>query len=169
MQFREITQVPCDCIVNATNETLLAGDSVDTAIHRAAGPELLEACRLLGGCGVTEAKPTGAFRLAAAYVIHTVGPHYGTKDDAALLAMTYRNVLDLAAEHGIRSIAFPAISTGRFSYPKKSATEIAVRSVRQWKREHPGNHVEVLFADVDLAIYRCFCEALKAPVELSEC
>ena len=169
VQFREITQVPCDCIVNATNETLLAGDSVDTAIHRAAGPELLEACRLLGGCGVTEVKLTGGFRLAASYVIHTVGPHYGVKDDAALLAMTYRNVLDLAAERGIRSIAFPAISTGEFSYPKKVATAIAVNSVRQWKREHPEYPVEVLFADVDLATYRYFCEALKEPVELSEC
>ena len=161
VQFREITQVPCDCIVNATNETLLPNDGVDMAIHRAAGPELLETCRALGGCGVTEAKLTGGFRLAAPYVIHTVGPHYGAKDDAALLAETYRSVLNLAAEHGIRFIAFPAISTGRFSYPKKAATEIAVRSVRQWKREHPNDLIKVMFADVDLTIYRYFCEALK--------
>lgn len=161
VQFREITQVLCDCIVNATNETLLPNDGVDIAIHRAAGSGLLEACRILGSCGVTESKLTGGFRLPAAYVIHTVGPHYGMKDDAALLAKTYRNVLDLAAEHGIHSIAFPAISTGRCSYPKKAATEIAMRSVRQWKREHPEKPMEVLFADVDLTIYRYFCEALK--------
>lgn len=161
IQFREITQVPCDCIVNATNETLLPNDVVDIAIHRAAGPELLEACRTLEGCGITEAKLTGGFRLAAAYVIHTVGPHYGVKDDAALLDRTYRNVLDLASEHGICSIAFPAISTGRFSYPKKAAAEIAVRSVRQWKRKHPNDLIKVIFADVDLTIYRYFCEALK--------
>ena len=161
VQFREITQVPCDCIVNATNETLLPNDVVDIAIHRAAGPELLEVCSTLEGCGVTEAKLTSGFRLMAAYVIHTVGPHYGAKDDAALLGATYRNVLDLAAEHGIHSIAFPAISTGRFSYPKKAATKIAVHSVRQWKREHPEKPMEVLFADVDLTIYRYFCEALN--------
>lgn len=161
VQLREITQVPCDCIVNATNETLLAGDGVDTAIHRAAGPGLREACRALGGCGVTEAKLTGGFRLTAPYVIHTVGPRYGVEDDAALLARTYRNVLELAAAQGIRSIALPAISTGRFSYPKQAATEIAVRSVRQWKQEHPDKPVEVIFADVDLTIYRYFCEALK--------
>ena len=78
-----------------------------------------------------------------------------------MLAETYRSVLNLAAEHGIRFIAFPAISTGRFSYPKKAATEIAVRSVRQWKREHPNDLIKVMFADVDLTIYRYFCEALK--------
>lgn len=161
VQFREITQVPCDGIVNATNETLLPNDGVDIAIHRAAGPGLLEACRALDSCDVTEAKLTGGFRLTATYVIHTVGPHYGVKDDAALLAMTYRNVLDLAVEHGIHSIAFPAISTGRFSYPKKAATEIAVRSVRQWKRKHPNDLIKVIFADVDLPIYRYFCEVLK--------
>lgn len=162
VRFQDITQIPCDCIVNAANETLLGGGGVDAAIHRAAGPGLLEECRTLGGCRVTEAKCTGGYRLPAKYVIHTVGPHYGVKDDATLLAQTYRNVLDLAAEYQIHSIAFPAISAGKFGYPKKEATAIAISSVRQWKQEHPDYPLEVIFADVDITIYRRFCEALKS-------
>ena len=162
VRFQDITQIPCDCIVNAANETLLGGGGVDAAIHRAAGPGLLEECRTLSGCRVTEAKCTGGYRLPAKYVIHTVGPHYGVKDDATLLAQTYRNVLDLAAEYEIHSIAFPAISAGKFGYPKKEATAIAISSVRQWKQEHPDYPLEVIFADVDITIYRRFCEALKS-------
>lgn len=157
VQLRDITQIPCDCIVHAATESV--EDSA--AVYRAAGPQLLEEYRRLGGCGVTEAKLTAGYRLAAKYVIHTVGPHYGVKDDAALLAHTYKNVLDLAAKQHIHSIAFPAISVGRFSYPKKAATEIAVTSVRQWKQEHPDYPLKVIFADVDLTLYRSFCEALK--------
>lgn len=157
VQLRDITQIPCDCIVHAATESV--GDSA--AIYRAAGSQLLEQYHSLGGCGVTEAKLTDGYRLPAKYVIHTVGPHYGVKDDAALLAQTYQNVLDLAAEQGMHSIAFPAISVGRFSYPKKAAAEIAVTSVRQWKQEHPDYPLEVIFADVDLTLYRDFCEALK--------
>ena len=157
VQLRDITQIPCDCIVHAATESV--EDSA--AIYRAAGPQLLEEYRRLGGCGVTEAKLTAGYRLAAKYVIHTVGPHYGVKDDAALLAQTYQNALDLAAKQNIHSIAFPAISVGRFSYPKKTAAEIAVTSVRQWKQEHPDYPLEVIFADVDLTLYRSFCEALK--------
>lgn len=162
VRFQDITQIPCDCIVNAANETLLGGGGVDAAIHRAAGPGLLEECRTLDGCRVTEAKRTGGYRLPAKNVIHTVGPHYGVKGDAALLAQTYRNVLDLAAEYEIHSIAFPAISAGKFGYPKKEATAIAISSVRQWKQEHPDYPLEVIFADVDITIYRRFCEALKS-------
>ncbi len=157
VQLRDITQIPCDCIVHAATESV--EDSA--AVYRAAGPQLLEEYRRLGGCGVTEAKLTAGYRLAASHVIHTVGPHYGVKDDAALLAHTYKNVLDLAAKQHIHSIAFPAISVGRFSYPKKAATEIAVTSVRQWKQEHMDYPLEVIFADVDLTLYRGFCEALK--------
>src|SRR5699024_4861058 len=101
------------------------------------------------------------YRLAAKYVIHTVGPHYGVKDDAALLAQTYQNTLDLASKQNIHSIAFPAISVGRFSYPKKAAAEIAVSSIRQWKQKHSDYPLKVIFADVDLTLYRSFCEALK--------
>lgn len=161
VQLRDITQIPCDCIVNAANETLLGGGGVDAAIHRAAGPQLLEECRRLGGCRVTEAKRTGGYRLPARCIIHTVGPRYPEPGHAQLLAQTYRNVLDLAAEHGVRSIAFPAISAGKFSYPKEAAAAVAVESVRSWKREHPDYKLEIIFADVDLTVYRCFCEALK--------
>lgn len=161
VQFRDITQISCECIVNAANETLLGGGGVDAAIHRAAGPGLLEECRGLGGCRVTEAKMTGGYRLPTNYVIHTVGPHYGVQGASHLLALTYRNVLDLAEKNKIHSIAFPAISAGKFSYPKKQATMIGVSSVRQWKREHPEYPLEVIFADVDLTTYRYFCEAIK--------
>ena len=161
VQFRDITQISCECIVNAANETLLGGGGVDTAIHRAAGPGLLEECRTLGGCRVTEAKITGGYQLPANYVILTVGPHYGVQGDSHLLALTYRTVLDLAKEKNIQSIAFPAISAGKFSYPKKQATMIGVSSVRQWKREHLEYPLKVIFADVDLTTYRYFCEAIK--------
>lgn len=162
IQFGDITQIPCACIVNAANETLLGGGGVDAAIHRAAGPGLLEECRTLGGCRVTEAKITGGYRLPASYVIHTVGPHYGVQGDSDLLARTYRNVLDLALSRNLHSIAFPAISAGKFGYPKKEAAMIGVSSVRQWKREHPEYALEVIFADVDLTVYRCFCEVVRS-------
>ncbi len=161
VQFRDITQISCDCIVNAANETLLGGGGVDAAIHRAAGPDLLEECRMLGGCRITEAKITGGYRLSAKYVIHTVGPHYGVQGDAYLLALTYQNVLDLATAYDIHSIAFPAISAGKFSYPKAEAAKIAVDAVRQWKLVHPDYALEVIFADVDMTVYHAFCNILK--------
>ena len=147
IELCDITTLPCDCIVNAANGTLLGGGGVDGAIHRAAGPQLLEECRGLHGCETGKAKITRGYRLPAGHVIHTVGPVYsGSEKDARLLADCYRNSLELAKEYDIHSIAFPAISTGVYGYPLQPATEIAVRTVRGWLREHPDYDMEVIFS-----------------------
>lgn len=160
--FDDITQSDCECIVNAANETLLGGGGVDGAIHRAAGKELLEACKLLGGCEPGDAKITMGYRLKARYVIHTVGPRYGVENAEALLRQSYLRCMELAREHDIHSIAFPAISAGKFSYPKKEATRVAAETVLSWLRANPDYDIRVAFTCVDHRIYECFRDALRA-------
>ena len=153
----DITRQDVDAIVNAANETLLGGGGVDGAIHRAAGPELLEECRTVGGCPTGEARITKGYRLAARHVIHTVGPVYrdGTRGEPEKLASAYRNSLTLASEHGVRTIAFPAISTGVYGYPKPEAAEIALKVTMEWLDQHdlPEKAVFVLFGAADRAVY----------------
>ena len=153
----DITKLECDCIVNAANRSLLGGGGVDGAIHRAAGPELLAECRTLHGCRTGEAKITKGYRLKAKYIIHTVGPIYsGTAEDAAQLADCYRNSLDLAKEHDVHSIAFPAISTGVYGYPLEDATEIAVKTVAQWLEAHADYAMQVIFCCFDARTERVY-------------
>ena len=140
----DITRYPSEVIVNAANESLLGGGGVDGAIHRAAGPELLEACRRLNGAKTGESKITDAFRITTAEkIVHTVGPiyaHYTPERAAELLAGCYRGSLDLAS--GYRSVAFPSISTGVYGYPIAQAARVAVATIRDWLAKHPGTALE---------------------------
>jgi O-acetyl-ADP-ribose deacetylase len=135
----DITKQEVDAIVNAANETLRGGGGVDGAIHRAAGPELLEECIKIGGCPTGEARITKGYRLPAKYVIQTVGPvwHGGDRGEPEKLAACYRNALRLAAENGVRTIAFPGISTGVYGYPLEAATRLAMATVRDCLTELP--------------------------------
>jgi O-acetyl-ADP-ribose deacetylase (regulator of RNase III) len=135
----DITTLPVDAIVNAANTSLLGGGGVDGAIHRAAGPRLLEACRTIGGCPTGEARITAGFDLPARWVIHTVGPVWrgGSQGEDALLASCYRESLGLAQHAGARTVAFPAISTGAYGFPMARAARIAVAEIAAWLQDHP--------------------------------
>jgi len=153
----DITQQPVDAIVNAANRSLLGGGGVDGAIHRAAGPELLAETRTLGGCPTGEARITRGYRLPAKYVIHTVGPVWrgGGRDEDELLARCYRNSLRLAVENGVRTIAFPAISTGVYRFPLERATRIALSEVKRFL-EQDDSIEKVIFVCFDRRTYETY-------------
>jgi O-acetyl-ADP-ribose deacetylase (regulator of RNase III) len=161
----DITTLEVDAIVNAANNSLLGGGGVDGAIHRAAGPRLLAECRALGGCPTGESKITGGYDLPARYVIHTVGPvwHGGMKNEEALLASCYRKSLQLAAENGLRSIAFPSISTGAYRFPIERASRIAMREVCRFLAAQEG--MQVLFACFSEQDRDVYARALQATIE----
>ncbi|HET7596431.1 MAG TPA: O-acetyl-ADP-ribose deacetylase [Burkholderiales bacterium] len=157
-RLANIVELDVDAIVNAANTTLLGGGGVDGAIHRAAGPELLKACRAIGGCPTGDARITRGYRLAAKYVIHTVGPVWqgGRQREAELLASCYRTSLALAVQHGVRTIAFPAISCGAYRYPVGDAVRIAARECADIATRE-STLERILFACFDeemLALYR---------------
>jgi O-acetyl-ADP-ribose deacetylase len=157
----DITKQKVDAIVNAANTTLLGGGGVDGAIHRAAGPRLLDECRALRGCATGEAKITKAYKLKARHIIHTVGPvwHDGTHREDGLLAGCYRNSLALAVQYGLKTIAFPAISTGAYGFPMDRATRIALTEVSRFLERNPSIE-KVVFVCFGQAAYLCYHQIL---------
>lgn len=153
VKVADITTLAVDAIVNAANETLLGGGGVDGAIHRAAGPGLLAECREIGGCPTGEARLTGGYDLPARFVIHTVGPVWrgGQSGEPELLASAYRSSLELALQNSLRTLAFPAISTGVYGFPQDLAAAVAVRTVSNYISRYPGDLGEIVFC--------CFSEA----------
>jgi O-acetyl-ADP-ribose deacetylase len=159
----DITALRVDAVVNAANSSLLGGGGVDGAIHRAAGPELLEACKTLGGCPTGEARITRGYRMPAGYIIHTVGPVYGGKPiDAELLSECYRSSLRLAVDNGLKTIAFPAVSCGVYGYPIQEACRIAVDSTCRFLSRH--STIEkvafILFSAEYKAVYDAYVKSL---------
>ncbi len=157
----DITGLEVDAIVNAANKSLLGGGGVDGAIHRAAGSDLLEECKTLNGCKTGEAKITKGYNLKAKYVIHTVGPIWnnGKSKEEIKLRNCYRNSLALAAENNLKTIAFPAISTGVYRFPYELATRIAVEEVREYLKDHP--EIKIIFACFDQYIYEAYLDEIK--------
>lgn len=158
----DITQQDTDAIVNAANSSLLGGGGVDGAIHRAAGPELLAETRTLGGCNTGDAKITSGHKLAARHVIHAVGPVYRPRDPevARLLESAYHRSIEIAREHGLKTIAFPAISTGVYGYPLDEAAPLALRTVMDYISQHDGFRL-VRFVLFDATAFQAFADALE--------
>ena len=159
----DITTLKVDAIVNAANETLLGGGGVDGAIHRAAGPELLEACRAIGGCKTGQAVITKGYNLPAKFVLHTVGPVWkdGNSNEPALLASCYRKCLELAVANNIRSIAFPAISCGAFGFPADEAADVALDTIQSFIDKH-GKPEEVFVVCFDSRIKSAFTQVMNS-------